>query len=69
MDTYKEYDPEQSTQTKRIAAHVWDQMRPDIEELYLTEDYTVEDVAELMKAKHGFEARSAHASLASARVS
>jgi hypothetical protein len=60
MASYREYDPEQSSRTKRIPPHVWDEMRPFILELYLTEDHPVEKVASDMAARHGFEARSEH---------
>jgi hypothetical protein len=63
MASYREYDPEQSSRTKRIPPRVWDEMRPFILELYLTEDRPVEEVASAMAARHGFEARSEHGSV------
>ncbi|ERF71536.1 hypothetical protein EPUS_00525 [Endocarpon pusillum Z07020] len=40
MTECREYDPEQSSRKKRIAPQVWDEMRPLILELYLTEQRT-----------------------------
>lgn len=41
-----------------IRPHVWEEMRPRILELYLTENRPLEEVASSMAADHGFDARS-----------
>lgn len=67
MTECREYDPEQSSRNKKIAPQVWDEMRPLILELYLTEDHSVEEVASVMAARHGFEARSEYISVTEGR--
>lgn len=58
MATFREYYPGQSSRSKMIRPHVWEEMRPRILELYLTENLSLEEVASSMAADHGFDARS-----------
>jgi hypothetical protein len=39
-----------------LSAQDWDEQRPNIQQLYLTEDRSLDDVIELMKTHHGFQA-------------
>jgi hypothetical protein len=57
MAEFRSYQPGQNARAGRIAPYRWDAMRPAILQLYLTEDRTIEQVAALMKERHGFEAK------------
>lgn len=65
MVSYREYDPGQSSRTKRDPPHIWEKMRPFILELYFDKDQPVEVVASVMAAKHKFKARSEFGSVIS----
>ena len=57
MASYREYDPEKASRARRIPTQAWEDMRTHIEELFIKEDRTLEEVGCIIAERHNFDAR------------
>lgn len=49
-------DPTIPNRAKRIAKHVWDTQKQTIEDLYIQQDFTLEDLMSIMSERYDFVA-------------